>query len=186
MRQLLRTQLHCLVLELKCHLSSFPPGETGSQIVFHSRFLQWTKSSEEQAAEDLDSGSDQAESDQPPTQEEIGNGLKDALSVGIETVVNQLGTADGFNLDSAVHIPLPGSLDKARSTLEKPGMSSTFEKLELGLNRAAEVAVPKSRELLLLAVQDMTIEDVMQIYRGPDDAATQYFRNRKVYKPISG
>lgn len=156
------------------------PAEAG----IFDKLKEWVKPAEEQAAESPDSGLEPSGSDQPPTQEEIGRGLKDALSVGIETVVSQLGTVDGFNLDSAVHIPLPGSLDKVRPTLEKLGMSSAFEELELSLNRAAEVAVPKSRELLLLAVQDLTIDDVMQIYRGPDDAATQYFKH-KMAEPLS-
>lgn len=37
----------------------------------------------------------------------ISAGLKDALEVGTETVVSQLGKPDGFNTDSAIHIPLP-------------------------------------------------------------------------------
>jgi hypothetical protein len=112
------------------------------------------------------------------TRDDISAGLKDALRVGAEAVVDQLGKQDGFNLDPAVHIELPHSLDKVRSALDKVGMSSVFDDLELGLNRAAEVAVPKSRELLLQAVSDLTLEDVMEIYKGPDDAATQYFRSR--------
>ena len=148
------------------------------------KIKEMLKTPEEQSEENPDITSEVSDSDQKLTNEDVGNGLKDALSVGIETVVSQLGAADGFNLDTAVHIPLPGSLDKVKSTLGKLGMSSTFDELELGLNRAAEVAVPKSRELLLLAVQDMTMEDVMEIYRGPDDAATQYFRS-KMSEPLA-
>jgi hypothetical protein len=126
-------------------------------------------------------GNEQAES--ILGESEISDALRDALSVGIDTVVNQLGVTDGFNLDPAVHIALPGSLDKARSTLGKIGMADTFDELELSLNRAAEVAVPKSRQLLLDAVQAMTLEDVMAIYQGPEDAATQYFR-RHMEEPL--
>ena len=39
--------------------------------------------------------------------EDIIAGLKEALRVGAETVTGQLGTADGFNSDPSVHIPLP-------------------------------------------------------------------------------
>jgi hypothetical protein len=136
------------------------------------------KSSEQQSTDQSEGRVGGAKSDAPLTEKEVGDGLKDALVVGVEAVVNQLGAVDGFNKDPTIHVPLPGSLDKARSALEKIGMSSTFEDLELALNRAAEVAVPKSRELLLTAIRDMTLEDVMDIYRGPDDAATQYFRTR--------
>ena len=110
--------------------------------------------------------------------DEIGNGLKEALRVGTETVVARLGQPDGFNLDPAVHIPLPGQLDKARDLLARIGMDASLTDLETRLNRAAEIATPKAKALFLDAISDMTLDDVMGIYNGPDDAATQYFRSR--------
>lgn len=110
--------------------------------------------------------------------EEIGAGLKDALRVGSENVVKQLGTTDGFNTDSNIHIPLPGSLNKVKSMLSKVGLSSLFEDLELKLNRAAEVATPKAKQLFSNAIKSLTMEDVKGIYDGPDDAATQYFKGK--------
>jgi hypothetical protein len=109
---------------------------------------------------------------------EIGAGLKEALRVGSENVVTQLGATDGFNADSNIHIPLPASLDKVKSMLDKIGMSSLFEDLELKLNRAAEVATPKAKQLFGDAISQMTLEDVNGIYNGPDDAATQYFKGK--------
>lgn len=112
------------------------------------------------------------------TTDEIGKGLKEALRVGSETVVNQLGAADGFNKDDQIRIPLPSSLNKARSVLAKVGKSGLLDDLELRLNRAAEAATPKARQLFLDAISGMTLEDVKQIYDGPDDAATQYFKEK--------
>lgn len=110
--------------------------------------------------------------------DEVGAGLKEALKVGTETVVANLGTTDGFNLDPQIHIPLPGQLDKVRDMLGKVGMDSMLTELELRLNRAAEVATPKAKSLFLSAINDMTLDDIMAIYKGPDDAATQYFRSK--------
>ena len=110
--------------------------------------------------------------------EEIGAGLKEALRVGSDNVVKQLGTTDGFNTDSNIHIPLPGSLNKVKSMLSKVGLSSLFEDLELKLNRAAEVATPKAKQLFSNAIKSLTMEDVKGIYNGPDDAATQYFKGK--------
>ncbi len=110
--------------------------------------------------------------------EDIASGLKEALRVGSGNVVKQLGTTDGFNTDSNIHIPLPPSLDKVKSMLTKVGMSSLFEDLELKLNRAAEVATPKAKQLFLDSISKMTFEDVKQIYEGPNDAATQYFKGK--------
>ena len=110
--------------------------------------------------------------------EEIGAGLKEALLVGSGNVVSQLGTTNGFNLDPAVHIPLPQQFDTVRSFLGKIGMSSMLDDLELKLNRAAEVATPKAKELFTQAISEMTFEDVMNIYNGPEDAATRYFQDK--------
>jgi len=112
------------------------------------------------------------------TVEEIGSGLKDALRVGSETVVAQLGRVDGFNTDSAVHIPLPKQLDTVRSVLDKVDMSGMLKDLELKLNRAAEAATPKAKKLFSQAITEMSFEDVKKIYEGPKDAATQYFRSK--------
>jgi hypothetical protein len=112
------------------------------------------------------------------TVEEIGAGLKEALRVGSENVVSRLGRVDGFNKDSAVHIPLPKQLETVRSVLDKVGMSGRLDDLELKLNRAAEVATPKAKRLFLHAITEMTFDDVKRIYNGPKDAATQYFRSK--------
>ena len=112
------------------------------------------------------------------TVEEIGAGLKEALRVGSENVVSRLGRVDGFNKDSAVHIPLPKQLETVRSVLDKVGMSGRLDDLELKLNRAAEVATPKAKRLFLQAITEMTFDDVKRIYNGPKDAATQYFRSK--------
>jgi len=110
--------------------------------------------------------------------EEIGAGLKEALKVSSQNVVNQLGTIDGFNSDSNIHIPLPESLATVKSMLDKVGMSYLFETVELKLNRAAEAAVPRAEQLFLDAISQMTFQDVKEIYNGPDDAATQYFKGK--------
>jgi hypothetical protein len=112
------------------------------------------------------------------TVEEIGAGLKEALQIGSENVVSQLGRTDGFNTDSTVHIPLPKKLGSVKSVLDKVGMSHLLDDLELRLNRAAEVATPKAKKLLTQAIADMSFDDVKTIYKGPEDAATQYFRSK--------
>lgn len=112
------------------------------------------------------------------TNSEIASGLKDALRVGTETVVNQLGQLDGFNGDPAIHIPLPDSLNRVKSTLSAIGMSSMMDDLELKLNRAAEAATPPAKKLFWDAIAAMTLDDIQGIYNGPDDSATRYFQNK--------
>ena len=110
--------------------------------------------------------------------DKIAAGLKEALRVGSETVVAQLGKTDGFYSDPEIHIPLPENFKTVRNALNKIGMSSMLDDLELRLNRAAEMATPKAKELFLQSIKEMTLDDAMGIYKGPDDAATKYFQNK--------
>jgi hypothetical protein len=110
--------------------------------------------------------------------DEIGEGLREALRVGTQTVVEQLGKSGGFNLDPQIHIPLPSQLDQVKSILGKVGMESMLTDLESRMNQAAETAVPKAKTLFVDAINDMTLDDVMAIYNGPDDSATEYLKSK--------
>lgn len=120
----------------------------------------------------------------PLTTTQIRDGLKEALRVGTARVVDRLGRVDGFNGDPQVHIPLPASLRRMRTALDRVGMASLLDDLELKLNRAAERATPRAKALFWDAIGDMTLEDVQGIYDGPDDAATRYFE-RKMSNPLA-
>src|SRR5262245_28837834 len=116
--------------------------------------------------------------------DEVGKGLKEALLVGTRHVTTRLSRTDGFNADPEIHIPLPDTLKNVQSVLSHVGMSDMLDDLELRLNRAAELATPKARELFVQSVQDLTLDDAMQIYKGPDEAATRYFQN-KMSEPLA-
>lgn len=109
---------------------------------------------------------------------EIGKALKEALQIGAENVVKQLGSVDGFNADSAIHIPLPKELKRVKKMLSKFGMSEIVNDLEVKLNRAAEAATPKAKKLFIQSIKEMTFEDVKGIYEGPEDSATRYFQKK--------
>ena len=109
---------------------------------------------------------------------EINAGLKEALQVGTERVVVQLGQTGGFNADPVIHIPLPEKFAAARDLLGQIGMAGLLNDLELRLNRAAEAATPKAKALFWQAIREMTIQDVQAIFKGPEDAATRYFQRK--------
>src|SRR5262245_27766781 len=62
---------------------------------------------------------------------DIAAGLKEALRVGSERVVTQVGRADGFNADPAIHIPLPPKLADARKVLARVGLNGVLDDLEI-------------------------------------------------------
>ncbi|MEM8948842.1 MAG: DUF4197 domain-containing protein [Pseudomonadota bacterium] len=107
-------------------------------------------------------------------QNEIAAGLKEALKVGTDRVVDTLGVVDGFNADPKVRIPLPKVLAQAQSSLRLIGASALVDDLELRINRAAEQATPVAKDIFWQAITSLTFEDVNAIYQGPNDAATQY------------
>jgi len=107
---------------------------------------------------------------------DIAAGLKEALKTGTGKVTSQLGAKDGFNADPLAHIPLPQSLQKVQAGLKMVGMSGLADDLELRLNRAAEAATPKAKQIFWNALDKMTLDDARAILNGPQDAATQYFQ----------
>ncbi len=110
--------------------------------------------------------------------DEITNGLREALKVGTERVVSSVGRENGFNGNSEIHIPLPETLAKVQSTLRTVGASGLADDLELRLNRAAEAATPRAKEVFWQAITDMSLDDAKRIYEGPNDAATKYFQGK--------
>lgn len=113
-----------------------------------------------------------------PPAEDVAAGLKEALRVGVERVVARVGAVDGFNLDPAIHIPLPGQLRTVQDWLGKVGMSGMADDLETRMNRAAEIAAGEAKPLLWDAIREMTLDDARRLFDGPEDAATQYFRGK--------
>lgn len=110
--------------------------------------------------------------------QDIAAAFKQALSIGTGEVVQQLSIKNGFNLDPKIHIPLPNSLTKVQNVLGAAGLSFMMDDLETRLNRAAEIATPHAKELFINAISEMTFDDVMTIYRGPQNSATQYFKSK--------
>ena len=110
--------------------------------------------------------------------QDITAAFKQALSIGTSEVVQQLGVQNGFNLDPKVHIPLPDKLARVQNVLGAAGLGFMMDDLETRLNRAAEIATPHAKELFINAISDMSFDDVMQIYNGPQDSATQFFKGK--------
>ncbi len=113
-----------------------------------------------------------------PSLGEINKAFKEALQIGSNNVVSQLGAVNGFNADPAIHIPLPKKLKSVKKVLSKIGVRKEVVDLELKLNRAAEAATPKAKKLFIQSITDMAFDDVKTIYNGPEDSATRYFKKK--------
>jgi hypothetical protein len=105
-------------------------------------------------------------------------GLKEALTVSTGNAVALTGRPDGFLKNAAIKILLPEKLRNAGKGLRMIGMGSQVDALEVGMNRAAEQATPKAKQIFLRAVTRMTFSDARQILTGGNTAATDYFKRQ--------
>jgi hypothetical protein len=107
---------------------------------------------------------------------EASSALKEALDIASTNVVGQVGKPGGFWKDEAIRIALPGPLKKMGKILKLTDKAGLTGNLHQKLNEAAENAAPKALPLFKSAIKDMSVTDAVKIVTGPDDAATQYFR----------
>lgn len=109
---------------------------------------------------------------------DAGSGIKLALSKGAEAAVALLGRPDGFLNNPQVRIPLPGYLDDAAKLMKRFGQGKRITELETSINRAAEAAVPMGKDLLVNAVQTMSVTDAKKILTGGDNSVTAFFAEK--------
>jgi len=108
--------------------------------------------------------------------EEIGNGLKEALTQGISKGADMLSQEDGYFKNPLIKIPFPPDAQKMEKRLREIGMDKDVDNFILTLNRGAEDAAQKAKPIFLYAIKNMSITDVMAILNGQPDAATQYLK----------
>lgn len=117
------------------------------------------------------------------SKEEVGNGLKEALNLGVDEAVVFLSAEDGY-YESIYKILLPEEAQKVADKLRAvPGFQNYEQELVLRLNRAAELAAAKAKPIFVDAIKQMTFQDAMNILLGEKDAATQYL-HRTTFDPL--
>lgn len=114
----------------------------------------------------------------PLSNADAESGLREALTTGAVNAVLRVGRLDGYWRDGAIQIPLPGLLGDAQRLLKPLGQSRLLDDLQLRMNRAAETAAPRARDLFVAAIRGMTVQDAIGIVRGGETAGTTYLRGR--------
>lgn len=137
------------------------------------------------------------------SQEEIIQGLKEALIVGTDTSTSLLSASGGYFNDQAVKILLPENIRQSISNFQTksftvlgvnltgqqlydgysnsllginvPGLSSKEDQLVVGINTAAEQAAATATPIFREAITGISITDATNILFGGDNtAATSY------------
>lgn len=116
------------------------------------------------------------------TETEAAEGLRQALDQGVVRGINLLNKQDGFFGNETYKLFLPPEAQRIESTLRQLGMSGMVDRAIVQINRSAEDAVGFARPIFLDAIREMTITDAINIIKGSNDAATQYFRQKTTEK----
>ena len=119
------------------------------------------------------------------TENEAGQGIKEALLQGVTTAVLNLNKTDGFFGSEFYKMLLPEDAKKAEKTLRNLGMGAQVDKAILSINRGAEDAVAFAKPIFIDAIKEMTLTDALNIIKGPKDGATNYFKEKTKVKLIT-
>lgn len=118
------------------------------------------------------------------SENEAGQGIKEALSKGVTNAVLNLNKTDGFFGSDIYKMLLPEDAQKVEKTLRNLGMGAQVDKAILAINRGAEDAVGFAKPIFIDAIKEMTLKDALNIVKGPKDAATNYFKEKTKQKLI--
>jgi len=122
--------------------------------------------------------------------EKVMAGLKEALHVGTENTVNLTGKMDGYFRNEAIKILIPEKLRTLEKGLRTVGYGSHVDEFVVAMNRAAERAAPRAKEIFWDAIKAMSFDDARKILAGNETAATDYFKGKTTdrlsaaFKPI--
>ncbi len=124
------------------------------------------------------------------SQEDAGNGLKQALDLGVDEAVSFLSAEDGY-YKSAYKILLPEEAQVVTNKLKAiPGFGNVEANLVEKVNRAAEDAASKAKPIFISAIKQMSFKDAMNILMGDKDSATRYLEKAtydqlySAFKPV--
>jgi hypothetical protein len=110
------------------------------------------------------------------TSEEIGRGLKEALTVGINNSSTKASALDGYLGNNLIKLLFPPEAQKVEARLRSIGLGGECDKFITALNRGAEDAAKFAAPIFIDAITKMTIQDALSILKGDKDAATQYLK----------
>jgi hypothetical protein len=115
--------------------------------------------------------------------EDIGNGLKQALEIGIGKGADALSQKGGY-FNSIYKILLP---EEARNITEKlkviPGFNRVEDIILEKINAGAEDAATRAKPIFVNAIKQMSFSDAMNILMGDKNAATAYLK-RTTYQQL--
>lgn len=124
------------------------------------------------------------------SEQEVAKALKEALTIGIKKGVDRVSKVDGYFKDPEIKIPMPDQAKQVEEKLRMLGQDKMVDEAIESMNRAAEDAASEAKDIFITAVKEITLQDVMNILNGEDNAATDYLEEHtrgqlvEKFKPI--
>lgn len=112
------------------------------------------------------------------SQDQVTDGLKQALGKGVLTAITNLAKPNGFLSNAQVRIPMPEKLQSVEKTLRSMKQDKYADEFVATMNHAAEQAVPQALPIFTEALKSMTIDDAKKLVTGGNDSATQFFKGK--------
>ena len=112
------------------------------------------------------------------SQDEMINGFKEALALGVKRAVEKASKDGGFLNNPEIRIPLPSRLEQVATLLKGVGLENQVSAFENTMNKAAEKAAAQALPIFGQAVKDITFEDAKRLLTGGDTAITEYFKSK--------
>jgi hypothetical protein len=112
------------------------------------------------------------------SENEADLGIREALAQGVVKGIAYLNKTDGFFGNETYKLFLPDDAVRVGNTLRAIGLGSQVDKAILQINRSAEDAVGYAKPIFVDAIKEMTVADALSIVQGPNNSATNYFREK--------
>jgi hypothetical protein len=125
------------------------------------------------------------------TQGDAASAIKEALSNGIKKGVSQVSVTDGYFGNAAIKVLMPAEAKKVEDGLRGIGQGDLVDRVILQMNRSAELAAPKAKDIFIDAINHLSISDAMNLVQSKQqDACTQFLKKAttdaliSAFKPI--
>jgi hypothetical protein len=120
----------------------------------------------------------------------LARAIKESLELGSTRASDLLSAVGAYRNHPLYRIQLPQAVQPLASRLRQFGLGGQIDRIEVLMNQAAEQAAGEAKGVFISAVRAMRITDALGIVRGPQTAATDYFKRqteatlRERYLPI--
>ncbi len=112
------------------------------------------------------------------SEKEAADALKEALTKGANLGADLVSKTDGYFGNPKIKIPLPPDAQAKEQKLKAIGLEKEVDQAVLSINRAAEDAGVKAKEIFVRAISNMTVSDAISIVKGDLNAGTNYLKKQ--------